>query len=301
MEHRRLPLALAALALVACGEPPADEETVAAGPAVSTDQIAIAALAEYWEDQYNLHNADSVAMVYTDSAWVAPADGGMFTGRDEIRGWLAGDFAASPAIDITPRNNIITGDYAVDLGSYSVTVHPEGADPVSFSGTYMNALEKIDGEWKIAGTMSNYDDAPPEGWAWNPASDEPAPPDNPVSPALVEAYEAAWNAGDAAGVAALYTADALVAFSNGPVLQGAAGVEASLAARIVPGATIDIHEVGSQDLGNGWTGHGGWYEITGAEGDVVQTGFWMNVTRLQDDGTRKIHWTLTNARPVDGM
>jgi ketosteroid isomerase-like protein len=184
------------------------------------------------------------------------------------------------------------------MGTYSISVTPEGAEPMGYSGAYINAMEKVDGEWKIAGTMSNYDAPPPEDWTWNPVPEGDPPPDAPSYPELIEAYEAAFNSGDAAAVAALYTDDARVSYSNGPILSGPAEVQASMAERMTEGATIEIHEVGSQDMGGGLTGAGGWYQITGPDGMAAQTGYWMNVMRAQPDGSQKVVWTLTNARPA---
>ena len=51
-------------------------------------------------------------------------------------------------------------------------------------------------------------------------------------------------------------------------------------------------------MGDGWSGGGGWYAISDADGARVQTGFWMNVVEVQEDGTPQVVWALTNARPA---
>ena len=302
MRNRRLvpTLALLPALLLACGEPPAEEpaEAPAAEAAMASDEEAITALGDQWESQYNQQNAEMVAAMYTDSSWVMPAGGGMFMGRPAVQGWLTASMETSPTIEVTPHETLVSGDYAVGLGSYAISVTPEGAEPMGYSGSYLNALERIDGEWKIVGTVSNFDAPPPEDWEWDPAPEGEMPPDNPRFPDLNEAYETAFNAGDAAAIAALHTDDAKVAFADGPLLEGSAAVQESLAARMTEGATLDVHEAGSQDLGNGWVGAGGSYEIIGPDGTVAQSGFWMNVLRVQDDGTARIAWALTNARPA---
>lgn len=301
MRHRRLIPALALLPalLLGCGEPPAEEAADASAPdaAMASDDAAIAALADYWETHYNMQHADMVASTYTEDAWVAPADGGMFEGRPAIEGWLTGNMEAAPTVEITPAETVVAGDVAVSMGTYAISAAPEGAEPMRFSGAYMNALEKVDGEWKIAGTISNYDAPPPDDNQWNAPPDGDTPPDAPMYPELIDAYEAAFNAGDAAAIAALYADDAKVALSNGSLLEGPAAVELDMAARITPGATIEIHEVGGYDLGAGLSARGGWYQIAGPDGAPAQTGFWMNVLRAQDDGTPEIAWSITNARP----
>ncbi|HSG46454.1 MAG TPA: nuclear transport factor 2 family protein [Longimicrobiales bacterium] len=299
MPYRRLAAIVAAAALVACAEPPADEAPAQdAEAAAPSDQEAIAAVAEYWETHYNMQHADMVASTYGDEAWVAPADGNVFEGREGIQGWLAGDMEAmAPTIDITPVETVVVGDLAMSIGSYSVSAAPEGADPVSFSGTYINSMARVDGEWVITGTVTNYDSPRPEGWAWNPPMEGEVPPDSAIFPEMITAYEAAWNAGDGAALAAMYTENARAAWTDAPLVSGRAAIEAAAMARTTTGSTLDLHEVGGEDLGDGWTGVGGWYSVTGPDGEVMRQGIWMNLVRTGEDGTPRIHWTVSNGRP----
>jgi uncharacterized protein (TIGR02246 family) len=295
-------LAFASVVAFACGGEPADETAeapeTATADAMPSDEEAIDALAEYWVTHYNMQHPDMVASVYTDSAWVMPADGGMFEGREAVAAWLAGSVEPAPTATVTPVETLLRGDVAVGLGTYTVSMTDDAGETMGFSGSYMNVYEKVDGEWKVEGMLTNYDAPPPAEWQWNAPYEGEAPPSNPAFPDLIDAYEAAFNAGDAAGIAALYVDDAKAAFSNGPIVEGPAAIQASMAERMTPGATIEIHEAGNADMGDGWRGGGGWYEIMGPDGAVVQTGYWMNVLRMQDDGTPKIAWTLTNARPA---
>lgn len=293
---------LAALALGSCAEPPADDAPDAEGAAAVADaqaaESAIDALADAWQAAYNTHDAQQVASMYTEDGQVYPADGGGFEGREAIRGWLAGAFADDPTIEIMPGQVHTSGNRGVAMGTYAVTVSPEGADPVTLSGAYMNALERVNGAWAIATTVSNYDQPPPEGMTWNPPLEGDPPPEEDTFAQLAADYESAWNAGDAAAVAALHTPDARVAYADGPILQGRSAVQAAAEERMTPGTTLDIHPVGHEDLGDGSTGQGGWYEIADPEGNVVQTGIWMNLVQVQDDGTPLIRWSVTNARPA---
>ncbi|MEQ9569358.1 MAG: DUF4440 domain-containing protein [Longimicrobiales bacterium] len=289
-------------ALLACGEPPADDADMEAAPEAAevmaaADHEAIDAVAEYWETHYNMQHPAMVASTYVDSAWVAPADGRMAEGLPAVEAWLTESTQAAPTIDITPGETLIAGDVAVGMGTYAITVSPEGAEPMSYSGSYMNLMGRVGDDWKIAGTMSNYDAPPPDDWQWGPSFEGEMPADDPRFPELIDAYEAAFNAGDAAAVAAHYTDDAMVALSNGPMLNGQGAVQEAMAARMMEGATIEIHEIGNLDLGDGMYGGGGWYQITGPDGMVAQSGYWMNVVEVQSDGSPKIAWSLTNARP----
>lgn len=303
MHHRTLVTLLALLSLAACGDRSADEapamdEGAAPAAAAAADEAAIDALADSWQEAYNAHDAEGVAAHYGEEAGVYPADGGGFEGRDAIRGWLADDFGNDPTIEIMPGETHVVGDMAMAMGRYAVTLSPEGGDAMTLSGAFMNALERMDGEWQIVATISNYDAPPPEGMAWNAPMEGDPPEEDDAFAQLVADYEAAWNAGDAAAVAALHTPDARVAYSDGPILEGRDAVQAALEERMTPGATLDIHTANSEELGDGWTGQGGWYEIMDAQGTVVQSGVWMNLVQVQDDGTPLVHWSITNARPA---
>lgn len=299
MRYRTVLSLFLVAALAACAEPAPEAESEA-GSSVDarSDVAAIDALAEEWEAAYNAHDADAVAALYAEEAWVYPADGGGFEGREAVHGWLATAMESSPTAEITPVETRVFEDRAVSMGTYSITASPPEGGPLAFSGAYMNALERMDGEWKIVGTMSNYDATPPEGWAWNPPMEGDPPAEDDTLEQVVESYEAAWNAGDAEGVAALYAEDALVAYSDGPVLEGRAAVEAAASERTSAGGTLDVHQVGAQELGDGWMATGGWWELTGPDGEAMQTGSWMNLNEVQDDGSSLVHWTLTNGRPA---
>lgn len=298
MRYPRLAALVAAAAFVACAEPPADEAPPPDEPQAMSDQEAIAALADSWEAAYNAHDAAAVAAMYTEDSWVAPADGGMFEGREAILGWVTEGVAQSPTIEITPLETMVSGDVGVGIGRYAVTVSPEGGEPMTFSGAYMNALARVDGEWLISGSTTNYDSPRPDGWDWNPPMGGEMPPENDRFPEITAAYEAAWNAGDGAGVAALYTDDAMASWTDAPFLDGKAAIEAAAMNRNTSGSTLDLHAVGGMDMGNGWEGVGGWYEVADADGTVVRRGIWMNVVRVGEDGTPLIHWTVSNGRPT---
>ena len=186
------------------------------------------------------------------------------------------------------------------MGRYAVSTTGPDGNPMEFSGAYMNALDKVDGEWMIVGSMSNYDSPRPDGWEWNAMPDGDAPPDvdNQFS-ALVDEFESAWNAQDAAGVAATFTDGSMAAFSNGPVMMGPGGIESGMAERMQEGVTIEIHQVNADQIDDTHWGSGGWYEMRGPDGSAVQTGMWWNIIAIQDDGSPKIHWSISNAFPME--
>ena len=106
------------------------------------------------------------------------------------------------------------------------------------------------------------------------------------------------DAGDGDAMGALYTEDAVVAFSEAPALEGRAAIQARFAERsgALTERQIEIHDVGTLDLGGGWMLDGGWYTATAtsADGPMAQTGTFMHLLRQQPDGTWKIHWAVSN-------
>lgn len=302
MKYGRIAALLAVGALAACAEPadeaaPADAAAPADEMTAMTDQEAIAGLAADWAAAYNRQDAAAVAGMYTDDAWVYPADGGVFEGTEGIQAWVADGTAQSPTIEISHMESMVVGDMAMGIGTYTVSVTPEGGEPMAFSGAYMNALEKVDGEWHIAGSVTNYDSPRPDEWEWNDPMEGDTPEENDLFPTVTAAYETAWNAGDGAGIAALYTENAMASWTDAPFLDGRAAIEEAAMARNTSDSTLDLHPVGGMDMGEGWHGVGGWYEVAGSGGNVIRTGIWMNLVRVGEDGTPRIHWTVSNGTP----
>jgi ketosteroid isomerase-like protein len=298
MWYRRAVPFLAVALVAACG---GDQDEAVQGEAVqgATDPAeAIAALGDYWETHFNMQHPDMVASKYVDTAWVAPADGGWVEGRDQIQTWLTELEEMSPTAEITPVETLVFGDQAMGIGSYSVSGTGPDGNPMEMSGTYMNALADAGGEWMLVASMNNYDAPRPEGWEWAEPMEGETPPDieNEFTP-VIEAFESAYNSGDPAAIAALYTDDALVAYSDGPILRGPGAVQTAMGDRMENGGTLVIHQLGTNELDGTHAGSGGWYEIQGPDGATVQTGFWWNLMEMED-GTPKIRWTVTNAWPM---
>jgi uncharacterized protein (TIGR02246 family) len=297
MWTRRTTALAAALLAASCADPAPESD--AESPAMS-DEEAVAAVADYWETHFNLQHPEMVASKYTEDAWTAPADGGWIEGREEIQAWLAEMSADAATADITPVETVILGDKALSMGRYTVSTAGPDGNPMELSGAYMNALDKIDGEWRIVGSMTNYDSPRPDGWEWRsmPAGDAPPDVENQFS-GLVEAFASAWNAQDPAGVAALYAEDAMTAYTGGTILEGRAAIEADVAERMQPGVSLELHQVDADQIDETHWGSGGWYAVQGPDGSTVQTGMWWNIYEVRGDEAPKIVWTFTNAFPME--
>jgi uncharacterized protein (TIGR02246 family) len=295
------------LFLVSCaGEPEATPEADAAPemavPEMSADEQAIAAIADAWQGNFNAGNAAGVADLYVDELFQLGANGENSWGRDALVASLGETMAISPTISLTPGETMVMGENAVAWGGYAIEATPPDAEPMGYSGTWITAFTKVSGEWKIMGSLNNYDAVPPEGIAFaEPDPEEPA--EEGTMTDVVEAYETHWNLGHASQVAELYTEDAMSAFANNPAVQGRAAIETVLEERMgAAPTTIDIHDVGTGEIGDGWAIDGGWYEINAADGgDLLQAGAYMILNRQAADGTWQIHWAVTNGRTADQM
>jgi len=112
----------------------------------------------------------------------------------------------------------------------------------------------------------------------------------------IKAWDAAFDAGNGAGVAALYTEDAVRLPPEGPEIKGRAAIAADVGN--YAGFTIDLHAQGGLidgDVGTAW----GTFSLIGtdSQGDeMVVGGRWMNVVKKTDDGW-KIYRDIWNFGP----
>jgi len=295
--------------LAGCAPENADEapaEASAADAATTADEAALEQIRADYVQHYNLHHASVVADLFADSAFGLWANGRVELDRAQILAGLEADMAASPALELTTIETMVVGDHAVATGAFDVTTTPEGAPaPLSLSGNYLTYFTRADGQWKIGGVITNFDAPPPEGAVPPPPAEQGEPPaDQGAMAELVAAYTQAMGAGDWAAVANLYTEDAQVSFSEGPWLRGRAEIQARLAERF--GASmpeIEIHDVGTVDVGDGWALDAGWYvlNVTTPEGPASQRGAYLSLARQQPDGSWKMHWAVTNGGAQPAM
>lgn len=285
--------------LAACAPEAAEQEAAAASEtSTAVDEAALEQVRADYVTHYNMHHASVVADMFTDSAFALWADGSVAEGKPEVLTSLEADMAGKPTLDLTTGDMMVFGDNAVARGGYSVIVTPEGASAMTLAGNYLTYFQRVNGEWKIGGLMGNYNAPPPPGMP-TPPQDEP-PPDNGTMADLNAALTQAFNAGDAAALAALFTEDAVVGFANRPISEGRAAIQTALGEMITPGATLELHDVGTMDLGDGWALDGGWYMLnaTADTGAIHQGGIYLSLVRRAEDGTWKIHWSVVNGQPT---
>ena len=305
MTMRQVSLLVVGLVLAGCASEAGEEnmpenaasEEVAAP---SADEAALDEIRASYVQHYNLHHASVVADLYGDSAIALVADGGVHEGKAAILAWLEGSMAATPTLDLTTIETRVFGTSAVALGRYSVQATPPGGAAMTSAGHYMTLFSRSDAGWKIDAVITNFDAPPAADFAWSEMQAE-APPDNGTMKALTDAWAQHYNLGHASVVAGYYEDDAKVAFSDAPLATGKAEIEALLTQRLSAGSPqITIHDVYTQDLGDGYALDAGWYELTrNAEGQSMQrSGTYMLLAHLQPDGSYKLLWHVSNARPV---
>ncbi|MGD8278044.1 MAG: SgcJ/EcaC family oxidoreductase [Gemmatimonadota bacterium] len=275
---------------------PAAESTDMAMAEAAVDQIRTDYMAAF-----NNHDAATVASMFADSAVVLAANGEVEEGREAIEASLTEQMAGSPMAQIDADETMVFGDMAVQRGTYTVNSTTPDGTAMSVSGSYMSALAQADGAWMIEALITNLNAPPPEGYPMAEESTMEPPPEEGTMTDLGSAYMAAFNSGDAAAVAALYTDDAMAAFANEPVAMGTAAIQAANAASFAEGSPqLEIHDVYTQPLADGYALDAGWYTVTATtpDGEMTTGGTYVLLCRQAADGTWKIHWSVVNGNPT---
>jgi ketosteroid isomerase-like protein len=92
---------------------------------------------------------------YTDDALVMPQDQPSVQGMEQIKQFWQGMFGAGLQQARLETERLETsGDLAVEIGRYILTIKPEGTNPVEAKGKYIVVLRRQpDGAWKAMADM----------------------------------------------------------------------------------------------------------------------------------------------------
>lgn len=276
---------------------PADETDVEAEPAAEqmAPELATAAATGAYAAAYNAKDAAALAALYTEDGRQMLAGGAVHEGRAAIAGRTADQMAGT--LELASLDDMTFGDHAVAVGEWALEVPAEEGAATDLSGNWLAHYRLVDGAWLIASLISG-NDAPQPTESLQGADSAEMPADGSALTGLSDAYETAWNAGDPAAVAALYDDDAWISLADQPPAGGKAAVSEALAARVA--GQIDIHGVSTVDLGDGWYLDEGWYEIARPEGGPFR-GRYSILVRTDEDGQHRIHWAVSNGRPVSAI
>ncbi len=312
MKLRTFLALFAVVAFAACGgaaEEPATETAAApeeapmvgGGDATGADDAAlIAALGDDFVLHYNLLHASMVNDYYTDEGVVLAANGSILMGAEARLAYMEAEMEASPTLAVETADVMVFGDAAAAHGSYSVAVAPEGADAMMVTGNWMASYEKVDGDWRIAVLLTNYDGDPPENLD-DPTTPGEVPPEQEDSPLaeLMGYYATHFNMGHGGMVASRFTEDAVSALAGRGKLVGRAAIEEDLTARIdeLANPQLTIHIVEGVEVGDDFVFGGGWYELAADAGD--STGAFLILAKRGEDGNLQIQWAASNGLPVN--
>lgn len=300
-----LVLVLAACATETAEEATSEEEMAQEQEYASTD--ALNELRAQYMDHVNTGNAPMVAELYAEDALYMPSSGHYAAGPEAIRARAEEIAAAAPTLTITPVETEISGDWAIERGTYSTEVTPEGGEVMSQSGRYLTlSRRQADGSFKLHWVLSNYDAPPPpeaqEGMATETA--EVMAGGDPELAALAEEWQTHYNLGHPEMTAELHAEDGVVMGSAAPTAEGRAAIQAYIAEQTAASAEATITQAATEIFGD-WAVGRGTYEtqLTPAEGETINlAGYWMTVCRRDDAGEWKIQWLITNAvAPIPTM
>ena len=118
-------------------------------------------------DAFKRGDAAGLASHYGDSAVVMLANAPALEGTAAIKQGLTEFFGnvSVPNFHVTTHDIIINPDYAIERGTYEMTIHPKsgaGSD-ITDRGKYITVWElQLDGSWKIIRDISNSDNPLPK-------------------------------------------------------------------------------------------------------------------------------------------
>ena len=139
---RYLPLAVLALAL-ACSK--------AAPPSAANDEATIRGLDSAWAKAAADKNVDQAIAVYADDATIFDPGEPMATGKTAIRAsWTT--LLGTPGSTITwgPDKIDVSGDRAVDIGTYTLIANDKAGKPQTTKARYVVVWGRhADGTWKV--------------------------------------------------------------------------------------------------------------------------------------------------------
>ena len=143
--------------------------SIAAAQMGSDAKAGVAKVRESYVKAVNAADAKGVAALYTPDGVEMPPNQPSVKGGAAVEAYHQKLNALMGAqITISATETIVSGDTAVDIGTYSQTLTPKaaGAKPIKDTGKYIVILKQIGGSWMVTHAIYN-SDLPP-----NPAMGE---------------------------------------------------------------------------------------------------------------------------------
>ena len=162
----------AAALFAACSGPAGNPDTTTTGAAAGTlaeptvAEVRAAIEAGNQRAAAGMVAGDLAASItnYADDAVVMMPGMPMMTGRPAIEAGMKGmmDMMKVDAASFTTTDVMVSGDMAIETGTYDMTTTMKGAKPVSDKGKYMTLWKRqSDGSWKAIRDINNSDGPPP--------------------------------------------------------------------------------------------------------------------------------------------
>jgi uncharacterized protein (TIGR02246 family) len=127
---------------------------LAAATALAQDKTAIENLNDAWRAAFNKGDAQAVAAMYADDAYVLPPDSDIVKGRAAIEAFWRQAAQHLGDAKLTTLDALPLGpDAAREIGT--VTLKTKGQPPQEVVGKYAVVWRKIGGEWKLATDIWN--------------------------------------------------------------------------------------------------------------------------------------------------
>lgn len=113
-------------------------------------------------EAYNAADSARVASMFGDDAVYFPPASEPREGREAIRSYLADELARGTRLSLTPaRTEVVTGGWAIDHGSWSAVVDPDGtAKQRTVEGSYLAVIRRVADEWRFVRFSDSYDALP---------------------------------------------------------------------------------------------------------------------------------------------
>ena len=148
-------LGVAAVLLGSCASAP-QKPTVD----VAAVKAAVADINQKYMAAVAARDTDAVAGLYSDDARTLAPNAPRADGRAAIRAlWV--EFLSTPGLNLTFSSSDVTvsesGDLAIDVGSYQMTMTTPKGLPIHDVGKYVTVFKKVGDEWKISVDTFNSD------------------------------------------------------------------------------------------------------------------------------------------------
>ncbi|HVE71228.1 MAG TPA: DUF4440 domain-containing protein [Thermoanaerobaculia bacterium] len=158
MRSRSRPHGLTLAAWIALGACATQQGTTAAAPNVtSAVRTQIEQTNVRFSDAFNRGDMAALAAMYDTGAVVLAPNAPPMRGRQNIEAlWTGARQQGFKTLNLTVNSVEVVGSHAIELGSYTLVIQPQGQGEMTDRGKYMVLWRRqADGTWKLYRDMFN--------------------------------------------------------------------------------------------------------------------------------------------------